>query len=174
MLETERILLRELKLEDVAGMYALDSDAEVHRYLGNHLIIDISQAQAVVEFVQAQYKTNGIGRWAMIRKSDETFIGWCGLKLNTEECNGHTNYYDLGYRLRKEFWRQGYASEAAKVCRDYAFKNLSLDVLYAAAHIDNIGSNKILQKLGFEHNGTFLYGGEENNWYELGRGKFDT
>lgn len=167
MITTQRLLLREMVPDDVEGMFALDSDPAVHQFLGNKPLTEIAQAAKVVEMVRKQYTNNGIGRYAMIRKNDGTFIGWCGLKLNTESCNGFVNYYDLGYRLRKEFWGNGYASEAASVWRNYAFEILKLDRLYAAAHVDNLASNKILRNLGFENKSSFLYDAELNNWYEL-------
>ena len=172
MIKTERLILRELMAEDAEGMFKLDANPEVHRCLGKHLIASFEQAKEVIEFVRKQYISNGIGRYAMLRKTDLEFIGWCGLKLNTEVCNGFQNYYDLGYRLRQEFWQQGYASEAAGYWRDYAYDTLNLESLYAAAPVDNSASNKILGKLGFEKKNNFYYENELNTWYELSKSKY--
>src|SRR5688572_5204127 len=97
--ETPRLILRELHPSDDAGMFELDSDPEVHRYLGGQTVESIDQCRAIIEMVRQQYIDNGIGRWAVIEKSSGSFIGWAGLKLVRTITNGHTDFYDLGYRL---------------------------------------------------------------------------
>jgi len=166
-LETERLILREMLLTDAEGMYALDSDPEVHRYLGNRPVKDMAQIIEVIKFVRQQYVENGIGRWAILDRETQEFVGWAGLKLVTEQINGHINYHDLGYRLRKKYWGQGIATECAKACLDYGFETLGLTEIYAAAHIDNIASNKILTNLGFHFIETFDYDGSMHNWYNI-------
>lgn len=165
--ETERLILREMVQEDLEGFFAMDSDPQVHRYLGNKPVKDRGEIRAVIEHVRNQYKQYGIGRWTMILKETNAFVGWTGLKFVTEATNGHINYYDLGYRLSRNYWGQGYASEAAKASLHYGLEELKLNEIFAAAHIDNTGSNKILQKLGFRFIETFLYEGEVDNWYQL-------
>nr|WP_240768670.1 GNAT family N-acetyltransferase [Olivibacter sp. XZL3] len=80
-------------------MYELDSDPEVHKYLGNNPIKDKDQVPGIIDFIRKQYIEHGIGRWAVVDKQTNDFIGWAGLKYITEETNGQKNYYDLGYRL---------------------------------------------------------------------------
>ena len=79
--ETLRLTLRELLPQDVDGMFDLDADPEVHRYLGNQPLQEKHQAEKVIEFVRRQYVDNGIGRWAMVDKASGDFVGWTGLKL---------------------------------------------------------------------------------------------
>lgn len=97
-IETERLILREILPSDDKALFELDSDPEVHRYLGKP-IHQIKEAQATIDAVRQQYIDFGIGRWAMIEKSTGDFMGWTGLKFVTQMRNGHTNYYDLGYRM---------------------------------------------------------------------------
>mgnify|MGYP000459923701 CR=1 FL=1 len=126
-IETERLLLRELRLTDLEGMFALDSDPEVHKYLGNKPVKSIEESKKILESVLTQYKERGIGRFAVIEKSTGEFVGWSGLRLNTEyNMNGFTKYYDIGYRLIKRFWGKGYATESGKAAIDYAFHVLKL------------------------------------------------
>ena len=94
--ETERLILREILQSDLDGMFELDSDPEVHKYLGNKIVSDKNQIAKVIDFVRQQYIDNGIGRWAVIDKRTNAFIGWTGLKFVTELTNGRKNYYDLG------------------------------------------------------------------------------
>jgi [ribosomal protein S5]-alanine N-acetyltransferase len=165
VIETERLLLRELVPADAEGMFALDSDAEVHRYLGNKPVKTIAEARATIEFIRGQYVQNGIGRWAMVEKSSSRFIGWTGLKLIREKVNGHIDHYDLGYRLIKEYWGKGYASEAAIACVNYAFEQLRLDAVYATAHPDNLASQKVLEKTGLQLVEIFDDNGEPTKWF---------
>src|SRR5689334_14285347 len=103
-LETERLLLRELLPTDEAAMFAMDSDPEVHRYLGNKPVQKREQSRELIAFVRQQYVDNGIGRWAVVEKETGDFVGWSGLKLAPGPTNGRTNYYDLGYRFLRRYW----------------------------------------------------------------------
>lgn len=165
--ETERFILREIVPEDAAGFFAMDSDPEVHRYLGNKPLTSGEEAEAVIDFIRRQYITNGIGRWAIIEKTTGEFAGWTGFKLITQPINGHNNFYDLGYRLLRKYWGKGIATETGKACLGYAFEKMKLENVYAMADIDNASSNHVLVKLGFTKNGIFFYEDIAHNWYEL-------
>ena len=84
-----------------------------------------------------------MGRWAIHLKSNDEFIGWCGLKHIIEE-----NEIDLGYRLFEKYWGNGYASEAAKATLDYGVNNLKLTNIIARAAKDNVASINVIKKLG--------------------------
>ena len=165
--ETERLILREILPSDDKGMFALDSDKDVHKYLGNKPIETIEQARQIVDFVRQQYIDNGIGRWAIIDKVTNEFMGWTGLKLVKESTNNHINYYDLGYRLIKKYWGQGYATETAKASIDYGFNNLNLTKIFGTADINNIASRKVLEKAGLKYIETFDRGGIPNDWFSI-------
>ena len=167
IIETKRLLLRELVATDDQGIYELDSDPEVHRYLGNSPINSIEQARDIIAFIRQQYVTNGIGRLAIIEKETNSFIGWGGFKLITEYTNGHKDYHDLGYRLIKRYWGKGYATESSLAALDYGFKTLSLPVIYAMADLENLSSRKVLEKVGFENMETFEYDGVPHSWLKL-------
>lgn len=171
--ETERFILREILPTDVDGMFELDSDPDVHRYLGNKPVTDKSQIVDIIQFIRRQYLDNGIGRWAIIDKKTNEFIGWTGLKYVTDLINKHQNYYDLGYRLRKKYWGQGIATETAVASLEYAFESLNLDKVYAAASCENEASNKILRKIGFHLTETFYFEDIRCNWYEMDRLRYE-
>lgn len=169
-IETERLLLRELRLTDLEGMFALDSDPEVHKYLGNKPVKSIDESKKILESVLTQYKERGIGRFAVIEKSTGDFVGWSGLRLNTEyNMNGFTEYYDVGYRLIKRFWGKGYATESGKASIDYAFNVLKLPEIYATTEIGNQASHHALLKLGLHYVEDFYFEQEQMNlrWYKL-------
>ncbi len=166
--ETKRFLLRPLRAEDAPGMFELDSDPEVHRYLGNQPIQALSESEAVIRMVQQQYADFGIGRWAVIDKATQDFIGWSGLKYEWNT-RSQSRYYDLGYRIRRKYWGQGIASETARAALEFGFDRLSLSEICAAAHVENAASNKVLLNCGFSQQETFEYDGEPHFWYRLDR-----
>lgn len=170
---TERLILREILPTDVDGMFELDSDGEVHRYLGNKPITTREQAAEAIRFIRQQYIEHGIGRWAVIDKKNGAFMGWGGLKYIINETNGHNHYYDLGYRLIKKYWGQGIATETAKASLTYAFEKLNAHEVYAIADVANQGSNKVLQKVGLKLVETFELDEVEHHWYELRRIDFE-
>lgn len=172
--ETERFILREILPEDADGMFELDSDPDVHRYLGNNPIVSKKQSIDTIHFIRQQYIDNGVGRWAIIDKKTNEFVGWTGLKFVTDLTNNHQNYYDLGYRLRKKYWGQGIAAETAIASLDYAFETLKLDEVFAAASCENEASNRILRKVGLNFIGTFYYDNIKCNWYKIEKQEYET
>ena len=172
-IETERIVLREILPSDIDGMFELDSDPEVHKYLGNNPVTDRIEVINIINSVRQQYIDYGVGRWAVVDKKTGEFIGWAGLKYVTELTNNHCNYFDLGYRLRKKFWGNGIATESAIESLEYAFKKLKLEEIYAAANCANVESNKILQKIGLNLIETFFYKDIKCNWYKLDKDEYE-
>ncbi len=169
-LETENLILRQFEENDVQHIFDLDSNAEVHKYLGNKPISTYKQAEDIIDFFLEQYEQRKIGRFAAFEKSSGDFIGWSGLKLNSgqkEKLNGFTEFIDIGYRLIPKFWGKGYATESAIKCLDFGFQNMNYDIIYGAAETGNIGSNKILQKIGLKFVNDFTFGGKQAKWYEL-------
>lgn len=168
-LETERLILRELLPTDDSGMFELDSDKDVHKYLGNQPFTKIEESREIIEFIRKQYVDNGIGRWAMISKETGEFMGWTGFKLMKELTNNHVNYYDLGYRLIKRFWGKGYATESAKACLQYGFGELKLDKIYGMADTNNTASRHVLEKAGLKYVETFDFRGDLHDWFRISK-----
>ena len=169
--ETERLILREIMEEDEQRLFELDSDPEVHRYLGNQPVQSIEQIRLVIAFIQQQYEDNGIGRWAVIEKSSGAFLGWSGLKLFRENVNGHSDFYELGYRFMKKHWGKGYATESAKASVNYGFNTLESKEIFAMTDVNNAASKQVLQKTGFKHVETFQFNDEPTDWYKIANPK---
>ncbi len=167
LLESPRLIFRELVAADAPLLFEMDSNQEVHRYLGNSPLTNPEEAEAVVLFIQKQYRENGIGRWALIEKQSGEFMGWAGLKLVKEEINGHSNFYDLGYRLMPKYWGRGYATEAAKTLVKFALETLKLKNLFAFVDPDNKASIRVLEKSGLQSESRFLYEGQAHLWFHI-------
>jgi ribosomal-protein-alanine N-acetyltransferase len=167
LITTKRLILRQIILEDDKGIFELDSDPAVHRYLGNAPITTIEEARTVIQFIQQQYINNGIGRWAIIEKKTNLFIGWAGLKLVKEITNAHVDYYDIGYRLIKKYWGQGFATEAAEAWLNYGFTTMGLSTIYAMADVNNAASKKVLEKIGLNYIENFTFDETEHSWLSI-------
>lgn len=165
--KTPRLILRELLDTDDLGMFELDSNPEVLKYLYTEPQTQIEQSRDVIAFIRKQYEENGIGRWAVIEKQSGNFIGWAGLKLVKQTINNRTNYYDVGYRLIPRYWGKGYATEACKASINYGFNNLKLNLICATASVHNLASRKVLEKTGLTFIEEFLYEGQPEAWYEI-------
>lgn len=166
-IETERLLLRELLLSDVDGMFELDSNPNVQRFVGNKPVKEIEESVAMIKHIQGQYEAYGIGRWAVILKGTNEFLGWSGIKFITTEINNHKDFYEIGYRFIEKHWGKGYATEAGTAFVNYAFEVIKAETLYAYADEGNKDSRKALEKLGFRYVNSFEYEGELEVWYEL-------
>jgi ribosomal-protein-alanine N-acetyltransferase len=167
--ETARLLCRPLLADDAPGMLALDSDPAVHRYLsgiGGPQATSLADSLATIQFIQAQYAANGIGRWAVLLRATGEFMGWAGLKLVAGPVNGQHNFYDLGYRFRPQYWGQGYGYEAAQAWLTHGFATLALPRICAYADVENAGSRRILEKIGLQPGGLFVENGTTCAWYE--------
>lgn len=151
ILETDRLLLRPLEITDAAGMFAMDNNPNVHKFLWQKPTQTIEESTKIIEFVQVQYHKNAIGRFATILKETNEFIGWTGIKYIDDHVeNGNTNFYDYGYRLNEKFWNKGYATEASIAWLDYGFNQMNIQTMNAYTHSENGASNHVLQKVGFQ------------------------
>ena len=166
ILESQRLIYRELVPSDDVYLFELDSDPEVHIYLGNNPVKHIDECRNAIADICVQYQKNGLGCLAVILKETGEFIGWAGLKLE-HNVNGHDTHYDLGYRFMKKHWGMGYASEAASFFVNYGFNILKLERINAFADVPNMASRRVLEKAGLTFIETFDYEGDEEAWYEM-------
>ncbi len=168
LFESERLLYRQLSLNDAEALFKMDSDPLVHKYLGNNPKKNIEEVETDIKHILAQYQRNNIGRVAVVLKDTNEFIGWAGLKkVDDAVINGFQNHYDLGYRFLRKFWGNGYASEAAQRSAEFGFIDLNLDTLYAFTDIEHKVSQSILMKIGFQKQGRFIFDEDECLWLEL-------
>jgi ribosomal-protein-alanine N-acetyltransferase len=141
--ETPRLILRRLTEADAPLVLSLNSDPEVLKYLHEPQLKDEAHAAEIIRTIILPQYENNLGRWAMHTKEKNEFIGWCGLKNMPE-----LGEIDLGYRLKPTAWGKKYATEAAAHTIIYGFDKLGLEVITGRAHIENIASLKVLEKIG--------------------------
>lgn len=149
VLETERLYLREMNPEDAEFFYLLNLDPEVVRYTGDEPVASVADAIRFLEKYD-QYTRYGFGRWAVIRKEDDEFLGWCGLKYSPE-----LDEVDVGFRFFKKYWNRGYATESARACVEWGMDQLEVDEIVGRAMKENTASIRVLEKIGLTYDSDF-------------------
>jgi ribosomal-protein-alanine N-acetyltransferase len=156
LFETPRLRTRLFTLEDAELLCNLNSDPEVIRYVGEKPCDDVESAKKILdEIILPQYSLYHMGRLAVELKETGEFIGWCGIKKLVD-----SDEYDLGYRFFRKHWRKGYGGESAKAALDWGHSVRGLKKIIGKADILNLGSVKVLEKIGmkFERFGTECHG----------------
>lgn len=154
---------------DAMYLFTLNSNPDVIRYTGDDSFYDMSAAKNFVRDYD-HYDQHGYGRWAVILKGEEKFIGFCGLRL--DEKSGDV---DLGFRFFADCWSQGYATEAGRVALKLGFESFGLDSIIGRSLRENLPSISVLQKLGMEFSEVreesellwLIYSLDRNNWHEI-------
>lgn len=163
ILASARVDLTEMTPSDAPEAFALNTDPEVVRYTGDGPFASVEAAR---EFLTAypDFRAYGYGRWAMRRREDGAMLGWCGLKYHPD-----TRQTDLGYRLHRRYWGQGYATEAARACLEYGFWRLDLRSIIAEVMAANLASIRVLEKCGMSPVASIVYAGQPGLLYSIDR-----
>lgn len=156
IIETDRLYLRALNINDAKNFYLLNLDKAVLKYTGDKPFDSIESAKNFLKNYD-QYLKYGCGRWAVINKENEEFLGWCGLKYTATK-----NEYDIGFRFFKKHWNKGYATEAAKSCIEYGLNSLNIKEIVGRAIKQNLASIRVLQKIGLIYHQEIDF--ERNKW----------
>jgi RimJ/RimL family protein N-acetyltransferase len=143
VLETERLILREFRPEDVDALAKVLSDAETMQYYPAPF--DQAGVREWIERNRRRYEKDGHGLWAMILKSSGELIGDCGLTL--QEVDGE-RLIEIGYHVRRDLWGNGLAPEAAQACRDLGFSKLGAERLISLIRPENLPSRRVAEKAG--------------------------
>ena len=143
ILETERLVLRELEPSDYRALCVILQDPEV-MYAYEHAFSD-AEVTEWLERQLARYAEYGFGLWAVLRKTGGDMIGQCGI---TMQAVGEQLVPEVGYLFAKAFWHQGYATEAARACRNWAFETLGADKVYSMIRENNMPSRHVAERNG--------------------------
>ena len=143
VLETKRLLLREMKPDDFQALFrVLGSPETMWHY---PYTFDGQHVRAWIEQNMNRYRKDGFGLWAVCLKDTGEMIGDCGLTL--QNINGKT-LPEIGYHIRHDCQRKGYASEAAKAVRNWAFRSTDYPTLYSYCKYTNVPSIKTAESIG--------------------------
>jgi len=166
LIETDRLLLREITLSDKEEMFRLHSHPDVQKFTGEALIESVEEMSRAIQKRTKDYKKYGYGRWATFLKGDMQFIGWAGLAYLPE-----FDEIDIGYRFLPQFWGKGFATEASAAILTYGFVTLGLDRIIAIAMKENKASIRVMEKVGMEFDKFAPYepDGEDVVWYRCSK-----
>lgn len=151
ILETPRLILREMTQNDFGSLCKMLQDADV-MYAYEHAFAD-DEAHAWLDNQLARYAKHGFGLWAVVLKQSDEMIGQCGLTI--QNCDG-SEALEIGYLFQKTFWHQGYATEAATACKKYAFETLGAPKVCSIIRDNNFASIGVAKRNGMSPVGSFV------------------
>ncbi|MCO0600744.1 GNAT family N-acetyltransferase [Peribacillus butanolivorans] len=149
ILETERLILREITKEDAEGIFACFSNENVTRYYGQETLESIEEAEKFVDFFSNNYNEKRGIRWGIEKKETKGIIGTIGFNAWLPK---HKRA-EIGYEIHPEQWGKGYASEAVSRVLTYGFNVMNLTRIGAVVFLNNEASNKLLTNIGFQKEG---------------------
>jgi len=154
LITTERLGLREWQAADLESLAELCADPEVMRYFPETLSFE--QSKSLFDRLQKCYLDHDFTYFVVELKENREFIGFAGMLDQTYEAP-FTPCIDIGWRLKKAFWGNGYATEAASACLDFAFQKKNLNEIYSVCPSKNIASESIMTKIGMKYEGSFKH-----------------
>ncbi|NTU80951.1 MAG: GNAT family N-acetyltransferase [Chloroflexales bacterium] len=142
IIETERLTMRDLAPEDVEELAPIFADAEMMRFYPAPFSRE--RTAGWIDWSRRLYSQRGHGLWALVRRADGLFLGDCGLVPQLIE---GAELLEIGYHVRRDQWGHGYASEAARACRDYAFATLAAPEICSVIDPLNGASRRVAERV---------------------------
>jgi len=165
VLETERLTLRELNLEDAKAIFGLRTNKEVNEFIDRKTPNNLSEARAFIDLISNLTLNNEGVFWVIESKNNHQLIGTIGLRNFEDE----EDYAEIGYELDPNYHQKGFMSEAFEAVLKFGFENLELKTIEAFTHQDNTASIALLEKQKFVLDPEKREEGFENNRsYRLG------
>lgn len=148
-LTTERLTLRPWREEDLIPFADLNADPEVMEFMPNCL--NRQESDAMAERIQQHFAQHGFGLWAIEIPGKFKFIGYTGLLVPTFQAH-FTPCVEIGWRLSRAHWGNGYATEAAKAALSFGFNNKKLQDIVSFTVPQNTRSINVMKRLGMKSN----------------------
>jgi RimJ/RimL family protein N-acetyltransferase len=157
VLETEHLRLRPLKRTDAEHLLELDTDPEVRRYVHFGAPPTLADVEAALPRMLSRFGSPPVEPtfWAVEERSTGVFAGWFHLRPASEP-----GILELGFRLRRQVWGRGYATEGARALVHRAFQHLHTERVEAIALVTNAASIRVMKKIGLRFRKRFLFGGK--------------
>lgn len=163
VLETKRLVLRNVEPDDALPMFRVMADPLVARFFGSPPMLSVEEAaQRIAEMRNAFAELNGI-RWAITSRADGAYLGSCGFWRIVKP---HFRA-EIGYELAPDWWGQGIMPEAVGAAVAFGFAQMGLHSIEAQIDPDNLGSRRVLEKLGFVQEGYL-----RESYYEAHNSRF--
>jgi RimJ/RimL family protein N-acetyltransferase len=152
MIRTERLLLRQWRVEDRAPFARMGQDPEVMEFFPSQLTRE--ESDALADRAEAFIAQNGFGMWAVEILEGASFAGFIGLNKPLFEAH-FTPCVEIGWRLARPFWRYGYATEGAAAALEFGFTKLGLEEIVSFAVSTNVRSVAVMRRIGMKFSGEF-------------------
>jgi RimJ/RimL family protein N-acetyltransferase len=177
VIETERLLVRPLRLEDAPDLAAAYADPETVRYLGDGSTATLAEVEERIAFWLTRWDANGLGLCALERREDGRVLGRAGFLVwdtavwepSTFAEAGERAQVEIGWTLAREHWGHGYATEAALALRDWALDERGLTRLISLIQHGNVRSFRVAEKLGERYEGDVEVRSKPTRLYSLER-----
>ena len=163
-METERLILRQLRESDLDAFAEICADPQVMRFMGEFRPLDRMETWRVIATHLGHWQLRGYGMWAVEEKATGKLIGRVGL-WNPE---GWPEL-EVGWMLHRAYWGRGFASEAGRASMDAAFRVLGVKHLVSVIHPENTASIRLAERLGETFERTWVFRGLEVQVYGLHR-----
>lgn len=148
-LETKRLILRKMTLDDAEDVFECCSDLEVFKFVGGKAHRTIEDTRRFLKDVFEKYERKEIVVWGLFHKEHSKLIGDCGfIKWDASQARA-----ELDYLLSKEYWNQGLMTEAVKEVIRFGFEKMQLNRIQAICELDNIASARVMEKVGMQFEG---------------------
>lgn len=156
IIETDRIILRELTESDHERLAKIYADTEVMRFIGKGVVLNYEQAKKSIENWNKYYEKFGFGNWATVEKESGKLIGLCGLSWLEDKSD-----VEVSYLFAKEAWGKGYATETAKAINEYGFNAVGLKRIVALVYPQNTTSIHVIEKIGMKYECDRIFFGDK-------------
>lgn len=153
--------------EDAEAFYQLWHDAEVMKYIDPSFSPTLDEARAAMSRQLMRWREQGFGQWAVVLKEGERVIGYCGFK-----CLENTPEVELLYGIARDYWNTGLTTEASRACLRYIFENTEMNRIVAVARPQNVGSYRVMEKVGMKYERNGHYYGDEVVYYSISRADY--
>jgi len=148
-IHTPRLVLRRWHDGDLAPMAEIHADPEVMRWIGDGSVRDLEQTAEAIERWEEEWDEEGFGLFAVELLASGELAGFTGLSV-PEFLPEVLPAVEIGWRLGRQFWGQGYASEAASAVLEFAMEDRGLERVISIARVGNEASENVMRKLGME------------------------
>jgi ribosomal-protein-alanine N-acetyltransferase len=167
-IETSRLHLRQFEADDIDAYAAIMGDYGVGKGFPKGTGYTREESKKSLDNIVNHWDKHGFGIWAIADKQTDALLGRCGLNLITE-----TSEVEVDFVIAPKYWRNGFATEAAKAALIYGFETLDLDRIIALSKPENTASRKVMEKIGMHFVKNAQYWGITVVYYEVSKAEYN-
>ena len=168
-IETARLWLRGFRPDDLDALCQVFGDPEVMKYIsGGKPRTREATAEGLHRSIEG-WRKRGFGLWAVVEKLNDKMIGYCGLIFLDD-----TPEIEVAYGLMKSAWGKGFAAEAARASLEFGFEELKLERIVAVVNLQNVASQRVLEKLGMKYTKNVHHYDADLMYYEIAKANYQS